>query len=268
MFIAVALLSARPRKAQPPLLMLVILLALTPPALGDDAQSAPDAGDPRIAGILAELGSDDYATRVRATARLLADDELESSRLAELYAAAETLEQRHRLIDVARHHTIRRMRQRIFERADERGSLGVNFALIRPADLPRLERSAIMVVRPLAGFPAYPHLQPGDLIVGVNGNPMPRHMMTEDFRDMIQRHPRGERITLTIDREGERLEKRIALASIQALNSVYFHSPAHMQPRLSPIFREAWESAREQLVAHGPTPQALRVTTARTDEAD
>ena len=61
------------------------------------------------ARILAELMDEDHANRQAATRRLLEDEALTQQDLQRLFIQSETLEQRHRLLRVARHHTIRGM---------------------------------------------------------------------------------------------------------------------------------------------------------------
>src|SRR3712207_405945 len=56
---------------------------------------------------LEQLNDSDHAVREAATRRLLRDETLALDALRELYGRAESPEQRHRLIDVLRHHAIR-----------------------------------------------------------------------------------------------------------------------------------------------------------------
>lgn len=258
--------------------MLMMLTWATLPATAGQAQ--PQAGaqagaqaedkvepepiDPELLTLLADLASDDYDTRERATARLRASEEIDVARLRPLYAEAESPEQRHRLLDVARHHTIRQMRQRIFDRAGQRGSIGVNFDVLPAEALPRLEQPAIEIVRTMPGFPAYAHLRAGDLILAVNDRDLSPQNVSQAFQDAVQQHERGDEIKLTLDRDGERLERHVRLASRQALHSVYDPTTAGL--RLRSPFREQWESARDDLRARGPAPEPLRVSLPEADD--
>ncbi|MFW6058949.1 MAG: PDZ domain-containing protein [Phycisphaeraceae bacterium] len=221
------------------------------------AQSAP--GD-RVRATLQALASPDYAVRERTTWRLLRDDDLSARHIADLYAAAETPEQRHRLLDVARHHAVRRMRDRAFDAPGDRGAIGMTHhrEALPPGSVPGLDLPAIEVIQPMPGFPAYTYLRPGDLIVGLDGENLPVEDTMGHFKRVLQSHRPGQRVQLTIHRAGELHEHALRLASYEALNLVYNAGAARM-PLRSP-FREQWLQTRADLLAEGPTPTPLRVT--------
>ncbi len=97
---------------------LLLLLFAALPAL---AAAEPS---PAQRQLVADLDSPDYTTRLTATESLLIDETLTPDALAELAPLAVSLEQKHRLLGIARHHALRQLRLERFE-PDGPGSLGV-----------------------------------------------------------------------------------------------------------------------------------------------
>jgi len=214
--------------------------AATQPAGADGAESR--RRDP----VLAALASENYAARQRATRRLMREGAIDNGRLAELFRQARVPEQRHRLLDVARHRLIARMCRRRFD-GDQRGALGVMHRTAEGEALPNLDRAAVEVIQTLAGFPAYAHLEPGDLILGLNGQTLPPTHTAERFEQLIKQQRNGERIELLIQRDGD--EKRLAfeLGAMQGLQAVY--NPGDLS--LREPFGRAWQRQRRALLAEG-----------------
>ncbi len=241
-----------------PVLMLAWLMVMHATVNAQPAATQPSANRPTTElDPLAGLASEDYETRCRATERLLRDDELEDAAVDDLYRRATTDEQRQRLLNVARHHLIRRMCEKIFNRASEQGAVGIYHRQVAADALPQVDRPAIEVIQVMPGFPAYGVLRSGDVIVAVNGKPLPLENITEHFQRLIQNKRRGEEITLTIQRDDERLERSFKLGSLQALKQVYLSDGVRLG--LRPPFREQWQARRDALIAKGPPPHELHV---------
>jgi hypothetical protein len=220
---------------------------------------------PADESVLRSLADADYETRERATRALLADDALSVADLTRLYAASTLPEQRHRLLDAAHHHFIRRLVEQQFPVAGNRdarravGSLGLSLLRsVGPAENiegPDAGRSAARVGLTYPGFPAYVWLQPGDLIIAVDGLPLPAsddaEVVQTRFVQLVQRHAAGESIKLTLYREGKRMEVTSKLAPYEALTQLYVQAELSLMPNL----QQRWLTERRRITAgHPPEP--------------
>ena len=175
-----------------------------------------------IAGVLTALGDDDYAVRQAVTHRLLSDDALTQEDVDRLYTASVTPEQRHRLLRVARHHMIRRMIEQRFGDQAGPGSMGLSHHVVNITGPDGItERTGVMVVMTLPGFPAYALLDPGDVIVDFAGQPIPERITPLQFQQLIQKHQTGEVINLSVMRNGKPVQIPFMLCQGQALGEVY-----------------------------------------------
>jgi hypothetical protein len=198
-------------------LLVGIALPVSPGWAQTDVTGAVD-----VAGILVELGDDDYSVRQAATRRLLADDNIPARDLDRMYAASQTPEQRHRLLRVLRHHLIRRMIADRFGDQAGPGSMGLSHHVVRVTGPDgATERTGVMVVMTLPGFPAYALLEPGDVIVDFADQPIPERMSPAQFQQLIRTHQAGERIGLTVMRNGKPVRVLFVLCQGQALTEVY-----------------------------------------------
>jgi hypothetical protein len=212
--------------------------------------------------VLRELADPNYDTRQRATQALLANDALTPEDIRRLYAASTLAEQRHRLLDAAHHHFLRRVIEQQFpvNAADGRnavGSLGVLLADAAPSetvDVPEIGQAA-SIRSTYPGFPAYASLRPGDLVVAVNDTPLPTRDNPEAARNrftaLIKQHKPGESVRLTLYREGKRMEVTSKLAPFEALTSLYVQSELMLMPNI----QQRWLMERRQITAaHPPAP--------------
>ena len=211
--------------------------------------------------ILKRLGSDEFATRQAMSAALLTDDTLTEETLAELYAAAQTVEQRHRLMDVARHHLYRSIRKKIDQPTDK-GSIGIRPDGLSAKYIPHVGRSAIVVVDTLPGFPAYGQLLPGDLLLTVDGRKLPQNaqerQLTAAFVNSIQaKHP-GQLIRLAVRRGQTTKNVSLEMASLKALQSIYPQNrPIGLG--LSEPVQHQWEEHRKRLLVLSKTRKMFRI---------
>ncbi|MFA9478428.1 hypothetical protein ACERK3_08975 [Phycisphaerales bacterium AB-hyl4] len=195
--------------------------------------------------ILAALDSADPRERREQTLQLLADNSLELETIAQLLARARSHEQRHRLLGVAQHHVLRQRREHVFDRPD-RGSLGISHRTVAAEDLPDTpdhNGPAIEIVVTLPGFPAHGQLVAGDRVIAIDGEPLPPDFTADHFRELIVNYRSGEKLHVTIDRDGQRLDRTIELASAQALGAMY--DPNRLQ--LRPQFERDWQTAKGNL---------------------
>jgi len=203
---------------------------------------------------LNHLDSNDFQVREAATERLLADDDLTFDEVRRLYNQATTLEQRQRLLLVARHHSLREVAAVFAERAardpdlqDARaGALGVQTDAVTAEELPELNRPAIRVSHRLAGFPAFAVLKRDDLIIAVNGVTLSQEadhrdadgpfvipapdpptigtrtdIIAANFRELVKGHKTGQSIHLTVVRDGRNIQVAVTLGSLYALDKMY-----------------------------------------------
>ena len=236
-----------------------------PPVVADS-----DAADPAVdlAARLTALNDPDYATRAAATDALLRDDRLSLGDLAAAANAAEPLppETRERLLYVARHHTVRGLRNRLFP-AEGRGSIGIVQA-VQSDPLPPENaepaprgRAAVpqrtgppyaLVTGVLPGFPACGRLRPQDRIVALDGQPLDGPSNPTTFQSMLAPLEAGHTIILTVVRDGETLRVPLILANRAALAGLYV-PPNHS---LHPRFAAEWAAERKPFdwPADGVTP--------------
>lgn len=178
--------------------------------------------------LLSRLASPQYAVRDAASRSLLQDRALTLSRITTLYQQADALEQRHRLLDVARHHALQELADRASSTSPRRdASIGIAHQVLGPAET-GLDRPAVLVRQTLPGFPGYAHLQPGDMILTLGNRTLPTGADEAAFVQMVREHQPGERITLTIHREGQPLNVTLPLASADMLAAVYARSGSEL----------------------------------------
>ncbi len=169
---------------------------------------------------LADLNADDYATRVEATRKLLQDTRLSAADVIKAFGRSRTLEQRHRLMSVAWHHLLREQLETSSVEGTT-GAIGINLAAVSTQQLAGIPDAAIVVTDTSPGFPGYAYLEPHDLILRVNGQPLPQLPDQNDvhihFVNMIERMPPGTRIELTVRRRGKIVNESFRLADKQRL---------------------------------------------------
>ena len=215
------------------------------PVIAVSPASVPDR-------LLADLASDDFETRQQASSQLLVDELITPDEIAAMYRRSWSIEQRHRLLAIARHHVIRQLRVARFAHRGS-GSIGIIHRAMTSEQLPELGEPAVRVIYTLAGFPGYAYLEPGDLILAVDDQPIPElgdpEKMGQRFVAMIQKHRANDTVRFAVRRDGETLLLTFRLAGSAALGAVYH---AHNQ-KLQPAFVEPWQAFRdEMLVSVGP----------------
>ncbi len=190
--------------------------------------------------VLKQLDDEAFEVRERATEALLSDESLTEAQLLELMRGATTAEQRHRLLAVARHHTLRRARLADFPE-DEAASLGISHDAISRHNDPSRQAGAVRVVLPLPGFPGYNHLRAGDLIVALDGKPFPADLSREFFAATIRGMKPGQQVTMKVQRGDREFDAKVTLASAKALEAMYSQTSIELTFRYATIWREARE---------------------------
>ncbi|MEO1236257.1 MAG: PDZ domain-containing protein [Planctomycetota bacterium] len=198
------------------------------------ASASADDRDPTPADLVADLGHPDYAVRQAATDALLIDPSLTPDELAALAPPDAGPEVRHRLLGVARHHFLRRLRLETFP-ADGPASLGVVQSAQNPTPTDQPDTPAyVLVTRVLPGFPATGRLRPFDRVLALDGRPL---LPDQNFPELMRRYRAGQQVVVTVERADQTLDLAVPLANKAALVEMYAQ-PGH---GLTPVFGRRWE---------------------------
>ncbi len=220
------------------------------------ASSPAVALRPDDVAVLYDLASDQFAVRQRMTQRLLADERLDQGDIAQLYTKAHAPEQRHRLLNVARHHAVQEMRQRMFDDQEGSAAIGVRHSAFSAGQIPELDQPGLIIVETFPGFPGHAHLRRGDMILKIDGRAFPADLSTgktaELFVRIVQEHRAGQSIHLDVHRNGRTVNIQFQLASLSALRAMYKDAQNLQQP-----FLEQWLSVRHKLVHQQPAIPVL-----------
>lgn len=180
-------------------------------------------GELEAPDILTQLGHRDYAQRQLAWRQLLADQDLTQKQIDHLYARTTSLEQRHRLLDVARHLLLRRIAEQVG--ADEKvAALGVGLAPVEHGQISGLEQGGCYVIKVYPGLPAFALLAAGDMILAIDGAKLTERSRGKEidfFIDAIKARAPGDEIDIEVLRDGRTLHVKVKLASLAALRMLY-----------------------------------------------
>ncbi len=226
-----------------------------PPAPGATPAPAP-AAKPALplADLVAQLSDPDYAQRAAATDTLLLHPSLDLDQLAHVAGQDLAPETRQRLIYIARHHTVRALRDTHFP-AEGSGSIGILQSVLadplppaparpgaRATSPTRVGPTYALVTGILPGFPACGTLRPLDRIVAFDGNDLDGPAVANAFQSLIEPYAAQDTITLTVIRDGATLNLSLTLANRAALSGIYA-PPNHT---LTPRFAEQWQVQRKR----------------------
>jgi len=204
--------------------------------------------------LLDELANDDFTTRQRASEKLLVDEQLDQETIKQLYSQSHLPEQRHRLLEVARHHALRQMRLEAMD-GQGKGAIGIRHEAFSDTHFPILgRRTGLVVVETFSGFPGHAHLRRGDLILAIDDQRFPAGTISDEVADQfvrsVQEHLPGERVSFTVFRHGRLITVQLRLANLNALRSMYKNAQKLQQP-----FYDRWELIRKNLVM-APSPSS------------
>ncbi len=184
--------------------------------------------------------------------------------LVSMYGTAWIGEQCHRLLAVARHNLLRRMRFDGCHKVGESGLIGIAYEGWIFTSLPDLNRPAIMVVRTLSEFAAHERLRCGDLVLAVDGHQLVENShpnrLSQEFSVLIGSKQAGKAIRLSIFRDQRILDVILPLAATRALEEMYLRKIGY---DLAEPCRGQWMRLQSRLEALGP----LRLDLFRRDEA-
>lgn len=237
----------------------LVAFACALPTVAQDAE-AVDAPPPVLSRevLVENLDNPSFEVRESATSALLADDTIDEPALRQMLLAVESLEARHRLLALARHHTLRLLRAEQFTEPEEAGAIGFSYDALLPKQNPHADHAGVLILRTLPGFPGHVHLRPNDVILEINGQPCRGNSVSavqEFVRSAIAWKEAGQTHRLTVVREGEQLELEVPCVAASALGAMYTTSARGSI--LQNDFEEAWTQARERLLADLPEPIEL-----------
>lgn len=224
-------------------LLYLLLMAVSVAADQADTDAAVDR-DRADRQLLAQLGDADYYVRRAAHEQLLQREDF-SEHVERWLQRADHVEQVHRLLDAARHHFVRQLHEQAFG-GDAPGAVGISHTLMPAGTIEQIKTPVVMVIRTVPGFPGHAYLRPDDLIVELDGEPLPDTANTNTFGNWIQQYGNGEQIVVGVWRDGRVQTVRITLASAAALQALY---PAGgVMLRLEPRTAEQWERRKAHLL--------------------
>lgn len=259
---------------------MLVLVALHAGAERAGAQSS--AGQTPEA-LVKQLADPSYAKRQQAWSALIADNRMSLDEVAIHYSSASGPEQRQRLLDVAQHHLVRGIQEKLSVGGGA-ACLGVSLpaAAVSVVELDefnpgaRMQIKSVRVSRPTGaaakrsmpgvfvgrvypGFPAFGRLQTGDYITHVQGKDLTAEeepQARELFITTVQNQPAGSEVRVRVTRDGEAIEMTLRTAALPALTEVY-------QPdgdaTLRPNVASQWQALLARLRASGPASPPLQV---------
>lgn len=224
---------------------------------------------------IAALDHQDFAVRQSAEAHLLTDETLNKEVLKALIQEAKSPEQHQRLLRVAEHHVLRELRERDFSNVEEPGendepvpfrranrpaSIGYSYEPVMARENPHAPLAGVRVIATMPGFPGHAHLRQGDIIVQIAGQGLNQnhqhHDITSWVRWRIAAHQAGDKMSMMLLRDGELLTVEMVCAQGLALDHMYTTDAFETAARKAP-YKQAWERARDELIAELPKPKML-----------
>ncbi|MEM9414775.1 MAG: PDZ domain-containing protein [Planctomycetota bacterium] len=212
-----------------------------------------------------QLVDEDYAKRVAASAALMRDNTLDEQALRAMLTADTHPERRRRLLAIAEHHIMRGLvaslmqEQRNGDAEPDRGAVGFSYDPLVPEDNPHSPDAGLIVLATMPGFPGHAYLQPGDIILAIDGRST-RSATVASIRSWVQleigRHREGDTVTLTIYREDEAFDVEVPCGSITALNEVYSTTGLGATRRRD-SYQQPLDEAMARLVQGLPEAEAL-----------
>lgn len=237
-------------------------------ASGDDAEVATRSDDPMP--LLEDLASSDYRAREAATRRLLAMDQINHAMLRRMYDRIDIAEQRNRMFTVAQHHLLRAMQQEVGK--SDGGVIGIRIEGVNAREIKDSDRAAVRVVYTMPGFPSYAHLEVGDLITHINGEPLVHsgdgaEAMAALQHTVMENHHAGQKISTTVLRSGKTRTFRFKLGSRTAMSTLYVNH-ATLRPKLKPSVERYITSMHESLAGADEATAKLDVKLPARSEKD
>lgn len=195
----------------------------TPPAEADPA--------PTRAELVERLADPEYAVRADATDALLRDNTLDEPALRAMLEdpSAADPERRRRLLLIAEHHLMRALIRAWAEEntpigVRESAAVGFSYNPLLPDKNPYGEDAAIIILATMPGFPGHAYLQPGDVVLSIDGRST-RSGTIESVRRWVRgaigAHLDGGSVRMTIQRGEDTLELVMRCTGIDALNEMY-----------------------------------------------
>ena len=215
-----------------PIRCLPLLLLVLAPGLSAAAQ-------PPIDERVVALDHPDYRERLRANELLLSDPTITADQIAAWSRAELTDEQRHRLLIVARHHTLGELRREEFP-APGPGAIGIRHGLGGQNG-----SQSIRVIQVMPGFPGFGRLRHDDAVLSVDGEKFEGGAgLHERFLARMIGCRAGQEIRMAVRRGDKQLQITIPLANADALHEMYPDQRVNKGSSLAPRFEDRWQEVQ------------------------
>jgi hypothetical protein len=212
----------------------------------------------RHAKLVTQLDAESFAQRQQATRALMTGAWLNDATLRAMFEAGTSPEQRHRLIAIARHQTLRRSHARFdADNPRQQGAVGIIHQAQPKPDRPGAEQAVVIVLGTVPGFPGYAYLEPGDQILAINGQSFPDNVDRTNLPQRIVQFAAGETIRLTVKRRGQQRRVRFELASKAALDASRQQRADGQGTELSDAYLQPWRARRKQLPRIDPNAKTI-----------
>ena len=181
------------------------------PATSEPDESLNASGAAKVAAAIADLHAPEWATRQAAQDFLMRQPPAARPLIEQALVRDPDPETRGRLKSIALHLYLK-ARTPLTGQASV---LGITLPPL-PTDQNPDAPGSIEVISVLPGFDAAEKLRPGDLIMAINGEPLPPGASAATLRDMINPHPAQDPLTVKIKRGGKMLTEQVQPAGVAA----------------------------------------------------
>ncbi|HUO07239.1 MAG TPA: PDZ domain-containing protein [Phycisphaerae bacterium] len=196
------------------LLAVLALVALgsVPRATAVVSTTAP--ADRSVAQLIEDVQSADYTTREAATQALMRLSPYHRGEIEAALARTSNEEAITRLEKAAVHLYMKPQ----ISLSGEVGFLGVHMTdeLLQLDPKSGAVQSCIVVWKTQPGFPSAEVLEPGDRIIGINGERFSPDMSPDLFKEMIQKSRGGSVLQLSLIRNGRLMDVKVQLAGLRS----------------------------------------------------
>jgi len=208
---------------------LVMLMAWCFPANTTSGQAAdllalpepPEMVEPIVVSVpwWQALNDDRYDVRQKAMLELMWQDDVSDQQIRERLQATDSIEETHRLYAVLRNRLIYSF-YRDNQFPSENGSLGLLPEAVPANYVSNQSNVGIRVGLTIPGFPAHGHLMLGDVILKVDGQPIPEESPKDWFTNHLKELGPGQPVQFDVLRHGQDIQVETFTISGQALRNL------------------------------------------------
>jgi hypothetical protein len=224
-------------------------------ASGAEATTAP--ADQSVTQLIQDVQSADYNTREAATQALMRISPDHRPEIEAGLARTSNEEAITRLEKVAVHLFMKPQ----ISLAGDVGFLGVHMtgeAMQLDSKSPTVQ-SCIVVWKAQPGFPSAEVLEPGDRIIGINGDRFPPDMSPDVFKERIQKAGGGSVVEFSLIRNGKLIDVKVQLAGLRSedTNPAAIAQIVDARDRAAAEYRASLKTGRGGPLAAQPEPAPI-----------